>query len=171
MSGQKNNDDIEKRKAAETLSGISKQGSKMESKWWRLKPVAGGSKAFEFRPTFIVSEDTDEVETRWIDIKVDGKVYRFNFLDIFMFIYFTANEELRRGLAYKQMKKVTHIPYDVTVKLTEEEKKKGTAKRRIKLRVDELTMAVARNEAQQIVKYYLSKGKIEDLSKGRLDKK
>lgn len=88
-----------------------------------------------------------EIECRFIDIKIGEKVHRFNYLDLFMFMYFTANEEMRLNLAMRMERQVTYIPYEVSFKLDKEEKETGLAKRHIKLPVDDITMAIARSEA------------------------
>lgn len=124
--------------------------SKIEQKYWKLKSAQG--KAFEFFPVFEVDDKQQElkVECKKIDIKVDGKIYTFDFANLYQFIYFIANEELRRSLLLRYERKVNYIPYEVTFKLTEQEKQTGIAQRHIELTVDEITMAIARNEALKI---------------------
>lgn len=120
-----------------------------ESKEWKLKDLKQG-KVFKFLPHFKVKEDTDTIECEQVSVRIDDEKYEFNFLDLYMFIYFIANEELRRGLALKYQRQVNYIPYDVTFKLSDEEIQKKTAQRRIQLPVDELTMAIARNESWKL---------------------
>lgn len=135
-------------------------GHGYKKKYWRLHSKEG--QTMEFFPVFEVNDETHEVEARWLELKTtkDGKENKmtFNWLDIYMFVYFTANEELRRQLASRYERQVNYIPYDVTLQLTPEEKASGIAKRRVELPVDELTMAIARNEAYKI----LLKGNIKD---------
>lgn len=112
----------------------------------------------------VIATDKD-VECRYIEVTgktKDGKdvEWKFNFLDIFMFIYFIANEELRQQLNLRYERKVSYIPYEVSFRLTPEEKNSGIVSRRIELTVDELTMAIARNEALKIkdpLKYFKKK--------------
>jgi len=118
----------------------------------------------DFLPVFEVNKDNGEVETRYLKLNFkDTKTkkeqeFTFNWLDIYMFVYFTSNEELRQNLASRYERKVNYIPYDVTFKLTDEEKASGVIKKRIELPVDELQMAIARNEAFKMIK----KGKIKN---------
>jgi predicted nucleic acid-binding protein len=136
-----------------------KDGS-YKKKYWRINSKEGLS--LEFFPIFEVNEETGEVEARWLEMKStkDGKEHKmtFNWLDIYMFVYFTANEELRQQLASRYERKINYVPYDVTIQLSSEEKATGVAKRRVELPVDELTMAIARNEAWKI----MLRGKIKD---------
>jgi hypothetical protein len=132
------------------------------TKKWKLK--SGEGKVVEFYPIFEVTKDGQDAECKVIKIKIDDKEYTLNFVNIFQFIYFICNEELRQGLALRYQRRVNYIPYDVNFKLDEEEIKKGWAKRRINLPIDELSMAVARNEGW---KYWI-KNKLKLLpNKGR----
>lgn len=141
--------------------------SKTEQKYWRLQSAQG--KIFEFFPLFEIDESSQEpkVECKRVDIKVDGKMYTFDFANLYQFIYFIANEELRRSLLLRYERKVNYIPYEVTFKISEDEKAMGVAKRRIELTVDEITMAIARNEA---LKLKFGFGKTGGLASKLLDK-
>jgi len=139
--------------AKQTLSGAGTGvGTKMQKKQWRINSINGEGK-LEFSPVFEVSEDTGDVETRYLELtfleRGNLKKMVFNWLDIYMFVYFTCNEELRRNLAARYERQVNYIPYDVTMKVTKEEWESngGMVKRRVQLPVDELQMAIARNEA------------------------
>lgn len=103
----------------------------------------------------IASYDGKDVECTRIEVTVKDKKGKdrtliFNFLDLYMFIYFVASEELRQNLQQRYEREVNYIPYDVTFRIDKEEAQKGVAKRRIELPVDELTMAIARNEAWKV---------------------
>ncbi len=113
------------------------------TKKWRLKSAEG--KVIEFLPVFEVNKD-NEVECKIIKVKIEDKEYTLNFLNLFQFIYFISNEELRQGLALRYQRKVNYIPYDVFFQLDKEEIQKGSAKRRINLPVDELSIAYAKQE-------------------------
>lgn len=145
------------------MSSQNNKGASIRpNKRWSLKPVEGNA-IFHFYPVWHVRKEAEkgleemegsteaDIECRWIDIEVekDGKTerVRFNYLDLYMFLYFTANEELRKNLAMRYERKVNYIPYDVTFKISPEEKEAGLAKRRIQLPVDEIAMAIARNDA------------------------
>lgn len=140
--------------------------SKTMKKQWKLKSKEG--EVFEFYPIWAIKEvpegqinvNDKEVECVAIELQYgkEKKKATFNYLDIFMFMYFTANEEVRRNLIARQERKVHEIPYDVSFTLTKEEQKRGSAKRRITLTVDELTMAVAKNEALKIQATNIMKG-------------
>ena len=119
------------------------------NKKWVIKSAEGDR--VEFYPKFDVSPDGQDVECKEIEIKIKDKKYTFNFINLFQFIYFISNEELRRGLALRMQRRVNRIPYDVTFKLSKEEIQDGMVKRRVELPVDELTMAIARNEAWKIM--------------------
>lgn len=129
---------------------------KKHKKKWNLKSLEG--KVFNFYPVWGIKDipegqinvNDKDVECVQVILEYDGKQHTFNYLDLFMFMYFTANEELRQNLIARQERKVHEIPYDVSFNLSEDEKQAGKAKRRITLTVDELTMAVARNEALKL---------------------
>ena len=120
---------------------------------WDIKSAEGT--VFEFLPIFGYKEATDqdsgemkgEIECHNIQIKIKDKTYTFNYLNLYMFMYFVSNEELRQKLMQRYEKQVYEIPYDVTFKITKEEKEEGIAKRRIKLKIDEIAMAMVRSEA------------------------
>lgn len=122
-----------------------------ETRRWRINSLNGVS--VEFYPVFEVNEENEQVECRHIQMRfIDkkGNVMQelvFNYLDIYMFIFFISNEELRQGLAARHERKTNYIPYDVQIHVSDDEKASGIARRRIELPVDELTMAIARNEA------------------------
>ena len=123
------------------------------SKPWKIKSAEG--KKFEFLPVFDTYENPTQegkdVECKNIIIKIDGKNYTFNFINLFQFIYFVANEELRQQLQTRYQRRINRIPYEVTFKLSDDEVKDKMAKRRINLSVDEITMAIARNEAWKLL--------------------
>lgn len=136
--------------------------SNIDKKGWSVRTVDQKNNVW-FYPFFeSVHQDQSiatladrEIECRYVDIVIDGKNYRFNFLDLFMFVYYCANEELRQQLALRHERKVNYIPYDVTFKISKEEKERGSARRRIELPVDEIAMAVARNESMKYMQKFL----------------
>lgn len=145
------------------------QANDKVQKHWTIGSLEG--ERFDFTPVWqvldreVAGASGKDVECQYIKVRVGEKDYTFNYLDIFMFIYFTANEELRKNLAMRYERKVYYIPYDVTFKLDAREKEEGMAKRRIELPIDDLTMAIARNEALSLkdptgkVKDWVVKGK------------
>ena len=143
---------------------VDKKVSKSKSikKSWGIHSKEGIK--LDFLPIFEANKDNGEIETRYLKLKFkDPKSkketeFTFNWLDIYMFVYFASNEELRQNLAARYERKINYIPYDVTFKLTDEEKASGVIKKRIELPVDELQMAIARNEAFKLIK----KGKFKD---------
>ncbi len=138
---------------------------KTPDKTWKIKSTKG--KVFEFLPVFLYDKEEDKIKCNEVMIKIDKEEHWFNFLNLFMFVYFVASDELRQSLALRYERKVNFIPYDVSFKLSNDEKAAGMAKRRIELPVDELAMAVARNEA---FKLGFLRNKIKDL-KGNFWKK
>ena len=120
---------------------------------------------------FETSEDGQDIECKAIQMKHEGKNYTFNFMNLFQFMYFISNEELRQGLAMRYQRRANRIPYEVTFKLSPEEITRGMCKRRIELTVDELAMAIARNEAWKLMphvqKQILEGAKPQELFKGR----
>ena len=150
--------------------------SEIEKKKWKVR-TADKTKEISFFPTFEVRKmEKDEihiatakdVECTFVDLEFtddnnpDGKVeMRMNFLDLYMFVYFIANEELRQSLQMRYERKMTQIPYEVTFKLDAEEKERGMAKRTITLGVDEIAMAMARSEAQ-LLKGKITRGSVEE---------
>jgi hypothetical protein len=138
MPTNNNNEDLKK-------GGTSK-------KYWAIGSKEGDK--LEFFPIFETNED-GEVEVRYIKLKFRDEKGRpkemtFNYLDIYMFMYFTANEELRKNLMARHERITNYIPYDVRVELSDQEKAQGYANRRVELPIDELTMAIARNEAWKL---------------------
>lgn len=134
----------------------NKTDNKTKSKkYWRIVSKEGTK--LEFFPIFEVSPDGDkQVEARFLEMRFedqngDYKTFTFDWLNMYMFMYYTANEELRKNLAIKYERKVNMIPYDVTFKISEDEKQMGIAKRRIELPVGELEMAIARDEAMRLL--------------------
>lgn len=132
------------------------KNSKQVKKSWGIYSKEGIK--LDFLPVFDVNKDNGDVETRYLKLnfkdpmtKVERE-FTFNWLDVYMFIYFASNEELRQNLASRYERKVAYIPYDVTFKLTDEEKASGVIKKRIELPVDELQMAIARNEAFKMLR-------------------
>lgn len=148
--------------------------SEIEKKKWKVR-TTDQTREISFFPTFEVNKKEGEtigvasdkdVECRFVDIEISdeagGKIsMRMNFLDLYMFVYFIANEELRQSLQMRYERKVTQIPYEVTFKLDPEEKERGMAKRLITLGVDEITMAIARSEAQ-LLKGKITRGSVEE---------
>lgn len=138
--------------------------SETKKKKWGVRTINSGEMV-KFDPIFDIAKkegdltstgvpslSDQDIECKFVEMTIkdkDGKekLFVFNYLDIYMFIYFCANEELRQQLQQRYERVVHQIPYDVTFKMTDEEKKLGEAKRRIELPVDELIMAIARNEA------------------------
>lgn len=120
----------------------------------------------EFFPIFEVNPDNNEVEARYLELRFfeDGKpkTMTFDWLNVYLFVYYTANEELRQNLALRYERKTNYIPYDVSFKITPEERDAGMVKRRIELPVDELAMAVARNEAYMMLGIHAKGGKLPD---------
>jgi len=120
-------------------------------KYWAIESKEG--EKLEFFPIFEANEETglpeaSKIQLRFHDkAKGELKTFTFNYLDVYMFMYFVANEELRQGLLAKSERKTNYIPYDVRIELSQQEKSQGFANRRIELPVDELTMSIARNEA------------------------
>ena len=147
-----------------------------ETKKWKVR-TSDQTKEISFFPTFEIKQlDKDEthmatdkdVECRYVDIEitdeseVGGKIsMRMNFLDLYMFVYFIANEELRQSLQMRYERQVTEIPYEVTFKLDKEEMERGMAKRLITLGVDEIAMAIARSEAL-LLKGVITKGSVSE---------
>ena len=122
-------------------------------KQWKIRSREGV--VLEFYPMFEVNEESGDteatrIEMQFVDKKGDKTVATFNYLDVYMFMYFTANEELRQNLSARHEKQTNYIPYDIQVKLSDKEKSQGYANRRVELPIDELTMAIARNEAWKL---------------------
>lgn len=142
---------VDYKEASTSGSGASTASKKA----WRINSLNDAGK-LQFETVFEPNEETGEIEARYlglrfIDEKGKEKFMKFNWLDIYMFTYFTCNEELRRNLAARYERTVNYIPYDVTIQLSPEEKATGIAKRRVQLQVDELQMAIARNEAYKML--------------------
>ena len=130
----------------------------MEKKSVKI-PMKDG-KITTFTPFYEKSKDED-VFCNVVSVKIDGKEYFFNYLDLQLFCYMVGNEEQRMKLANFQLRKVREIPYDVEFKLTTAEKISGIAKRRISLSVDEALLHVKKNEKFK----EMVNGQIADLSK------
>lgn len=99
------------------------------------------------------ADSKKEVECAFIEINakdIDGKELKmkFNYLDLYGFIYMTGNEELRRQLALRYERKIVYVPYNVSFKIDASEKRKGYAHRRIELHLDEVAMAMVKAKAQ-----------------------
>lgn len=137
--------------------------SETETKHWSVKDFSG--KKISFFPVFVVQDfksgevtmtTNKEVECKEVKIRISdektGKDQDFNlgFQELFMFVYYISNEELRRNLQLRQQRNISEIPYEVTFKLSQDEIKAQMAKRLIKLPVDDITMAIARSSAQLI---------------------
>ncbi len=148
----------------------------MKKDKWRIKSAEG--EVFEFLPIFEVTdrpgEEAKDIECKVIQIKIKDQTYSFNFINLFQFIYFVSSEEFRKGLQLRYERRINNIPYEVSFKISEEEKRNGFVKRRINLPIDELSMAIARNEAHKLwpmVKQKILNGfKPSELFKGRVNK-
>lgn len=127
-------------------------------KAWKLK-AANNGKVLEFYPVFDIqgSGPMTEVEAKEVILKIGKDEYKINFTNLFQFVYFIANEELRQGLALRYDRKVNYLPYDVSFKLDDQEVQQKFARRRINLPVDEIITAYARNEAWKLVPVALRK--------------
>ena len=142
---------------------MQKVMSETIQKKWTVRTI-DKSKEISFLPTFVVKALPDqqislatdkEVECTVVDIELKddkGKTIsmRMGFQELFMFVYYCANEELRQQLQLRYERQISHIPYELTFKLDAEEIQKGMAKRLVKLPVDEITMAMVRSEAQML---------------------
>ena len=130
-----------------------------KDKSWSISASDGVT--IKFTPVFVVNEmapgevhmATDkDVECAMIHCEMvkNGETISMDlaFQEIFMFVYYCCNEELRQNLQLRQTKNMTEIPYEVTFKLDKGELEAGMAKRLIKLPVDEITMAIARADSQ-----------------------
>lgn len=146
---------------------MASNDAKRIKKGWNIGSKEG--EKITFIPMFEVVEKPDDtsqvagdVECTYVQVIKEGKngkeTMTFNYLDIYMFMYFTASEELRQNLAQRYERNVSMIPYEVEFTLDPKEKETGKAKRRIELPVDEITMAVARNEAYKMTSSKLGKG-------------
>lgn len=131
-----------------------------ETKKWKVQASDGVE--VTFYPVFVTQDipdgqvmtgQTKEVECKFVHMHMQGpdgsKVEMdIGFQELFMFIYYCASEEKRQELQLRQMKHISQIPYEVTFKLDSNEIEAKMAKRLIQLPVDEITMAIARSEAQ-----------------------
>lgn len=130
-------------------------GGKIKKKSWSIHSLEGIK--LDFFPVFEANKENGEIETRFLNLKFKNPETRkeqeinLNWLDIYMFVYFACNEEKRQNLALKYEREVKYIPYDVTIRISEQEREQGLVKRRVELPVDELQMAIARNEAFKIL--------------------
>lgn len=139
--------------------------SELEQKKWKVR-TADQSRELSFLPVFEITKKVEgesgsnltdkDVECRYVDLELNDDKgnkmsMRMNFLDLYMFVYFIANEELRQQLQLRYERQTTQIPYEVTFKLDEQEKARGMAKRLITLSVDEITMAIARAGANELI--------------------
>lgn len=118
----------------------------MKKKEWKLKTK--NDKTLTFFPKFGVNEEKETI-CQTVIMREGDNEYIINYLDLMMFCYFIGSEEHRMKLANTELKKVREIPYDVTFKISQDEKKAGIAKRRIVLTIDELIAAYCRNEAMK----------------------
>lgn len=143
--------------AAPVVGGTTNDGKQeVKKKYWRIDS-ANDAGLLEFFPIFVINAENNEVECRNLEMKFTDKAgkehtFLFDWLNIYMFVYYTANEELRQQLATRYERKINYIPYNITVgPLSPEEKASGIAKRRVELPVDEVTMMIAREEAWNIL--------------------
>lgn len=138
------------------------KSSEVETKRWKVQ-MSDGIEA-TFYPVFVTQDLPDakvmsgqakEVECKMVHINLkasDGTEIKgdIGFQELYMFVYYCANEEIRQNLQMRQMKHISQIPYEVTFKLSESEIQAKMAKRLILLPVDEIQMAIARSEAQML---------------------
>lgn len=118
------------------------------TKKWTLK--SKNDKKLDFYPHFIVDEKNNQVVCDIVTIKEGENKYILNYLDLLVFVYEIGGEEDRRKLARINLKQITEIPFDVTFKISNEEKGKGIAKRRVMLPVDQLIIYLAKGEAKKM---------------------
>ncbi len=152
---------------------MSENKEHIEKKNWNLRDFRG--QEISFFPVFVVQDLKDgqvmlgtnqEVECKQVHIEMKNKAgdiqnYDIGFQELFMFVYYAANEEMRRNLQLQREKKISHIPYEVTFRLSQDEIGAGMAKRLIQLPVDDIIMSIARSEAQLIAGIH-TKGTIEE---------
>lgn len=133
----------------------------IETKKWKVQMSDSIEATFfpvfvtqDLAPGVVMSGQGKEVECKLVHVQlkqgeniVEGDI---GFQELFMFVYYCANEEMRQNLQMRQQKQVSQIPYEVTFKLTEEEAREKMAKRLISLPVDEIQMAIARSGAQLV---------------------
>jgi hypothetical protein len=139
---------------------------RIEKRHWSVRTAA--NKNIEFHPIFVVNDEAlkkevvnvndNEVECRFVDVKIGEEVHRFNFLDLFMFIYQCANEELRQKLQLRVEREITMIPYQVDFKLSSQERQDGKVRRRIELPLDDVAMYQAQKLANKHLARLASKG-------------
>ncbi len=130
--------------------------NKLEKKNWKIRSKEG--EQVDFYPIFEAitkPEDTSalagDMECTFIQMKVGDKTMTFNYLDLYMFLYFISSEELRVNLAKRYERNISMIPYEVSFTLDREEKEKGFAKRLIQVPVDEISMVYARGKANEML--------------------
>lgn len=120
--------------------------SHREKKYWGIASKEGVK--WEFYPIFEFDQVEDRVECKWVEIRIDDKkVYTFHFTELWMFVYFCGNEEIRRTLEMRQERKISYVPYQVDFNLTNEEKERGKASRLIQLPLDEVNIYIAKQFA------------------------
>lgn len=135
--------------------------TKTEQKHWKVHDFSG--KEITFLPVFTVQDfepgkvklaTNKEVECKEVKIRIYNEKtktdqdFNLGFQELFMFVYYCANEEIRQALQLRQERKITNVPYEVTFRLSKDELSAGMAKRLISLPVDDITMAIARSNAQ-----------------------
>lgn len=140
--------------------------NKVEKKNWKIRSKEG--EEINFFPVFDViekPEDTSalsgDLECSYIQIKVGDKTMTFNYLDLYMFLYFISSEELRINLAKRYERNISMIPYEVSFTLDREEKEKGFAKRLIQVPVDEISMVYARGKANEMLNRDIINNKLD----------
>jgi hypothetical protein len=109
----------------------------ISKKVWNIKSKEG--KSLKFIPHFKVGrgeEGQDEVLAERLEIYVDNERFTMHFEELMMFVYMVGNEEQRQKMANYYRRDIQYIPYNVTFKITPEEKEIGIAKRRIELPID-----------------------------------
>lgn len=140
--------------------------NKVEKKNWKIRSKEG--EEINFFPVFDViekPEDTSalsgDLECSHIQIKAGDKTMTFNYLDLYMFLYFISSEELRINLAKRYERNISMIPYEVSFTLDREEKEKGFAKRLIQVPVDEISMVYARGKANEMLNRDIINNKLD----------
>jgi len=126
-------------------------------KGWTIK--SGEGDKIKFYPFFAENEEGD-VECIGTKLKIPtdngSKTISLHFENLYQYVYAISNEEHRTRLENMKTRQVRKIPYDVTIKIREDERKAMLIKRRIELPVDELIAAYCQHEA---VKFNIAKQK------------
>lgn len=155
MQKKKNNVPKEVQEAQESNKEKKKGKKEKVKKNWKLQSKDGA--VFSFFPVFEYSKENDFVDCELVEVEIENKdgttaKHTFHYLELYLFIYFCANESIKRTLEMRYERKIKHIPYDVSFKLTKEEMDSGIAKRRIELQMDEVQWFIAKQEAMEMIK-------------------